>query len=82
MADTLVPLTELQTVDVMIYETTNQLTKCKVMERAFARMMLTTGDVEQQRAANQNNIRAFEKTLASLEQIRKTVVEEQAAKSA
>lgn len=70
------PLTELQTVDVMIYETSNQWMKCKVLERAHARVMLLGTDVREQRALNQKNMNAFRKTLDALIDIRKTVVTE------
>lgn len=60
----------------MIRETKNQHTKCEVLERVYARLMLKGGEYAKARGANQAQRAAFKNTLDALEDIRETLAKE------
>ena len=68
------PLTELQTEEIMIVETKNELTKTKLLLRLATRQFLrATNDktIEQTKMVLEGKVRMFEKTIADLEDFHK-----------
>lgn len=67
------PLTKLQTLEIMIVETKNELTKCEIMEKLFMRASLrgSVNKNEQMMGMNQQKIRSFKASLVDLEDMHK-----------
>lgn len=76
------PLTALQTMELLLVETKNQLTKCQILERLYFRLNLKGGKYLLQQGENQTAIRRFEATLENLEAIHQDMLEQEKEKSA
>lgn len=67
------PYTELETIEIMIVETQNQLTKCTILDKLYNRLALSGSETYRQaQGQNQSSMRNFKKTLDTLISIRDT----------
>lgn len=73
------PLTELQTIEIMLCESKNELTKCEVLDRMFTRLSLR-GNIsrnEQMAGMNQAKIRALKESIRELADMHKEALDAQ-----
>ncbi len=73
------PYTKLETIEIMIVETTNQMTKSEVMEKLLLRIRLADASkaVDMQLGTTQSQIRNFKDTLKHLEAIKASLLAEE-----
>lgn len=82
MAGELKPFTKLQTLEIMIVETKNELTKSEIMEKIAFRNSLKTNKQqnEQMMGMQQAKIRSFKSALVELEAMHKEELEKEPKK--
>lgn len=71
---TIKPYTEAETLEIMMCETQNALTRCKLTDRMMVRMQLGGVKSEQQIAANQQQIKILKESLIHLNAIKQDVL--------
>lgn len=72
------PYTKMETLEIILAETENQLNRCEIMDRLYSRVSLGGTQVNQEKEANQSQIRNFRQVLNNLKEIHKAMLEEEA----
>lgn len=74
-------MTHRQALEMMIFENKNEIVKCELLERLYARQLLRgkhPGVIEQMIGKNQSYLANMKASLADLEDIHKAILEEEA----